>query len=403
MTAQPPARYTLSIAPGNPDFLDLPWERPLEEWDSPRLIELPKGVSRHPVRFLSYDQGIYAIKELATEAARRDYHVLRVLEDQEQHLAVPPVGLVEGRHPDPTVEQSAALITRYVEFSFSYRELLQGAGFGERRNQMLDAFAGLLVELHVAGCFWGDCSLSNVLYRFDAEAVDTIMVDAETAFLRDRLSDGQREEDLAIMIENVAGGMADIAASHGLDIDAADLWLGEDIAARYRNLWNELSRVEILGPDERYKITERIGRINELGFDVKEIALVPTDRGDRLVLSARLGGRNHHTNQLKALTGLEVSEWQARQILTDLHYYQARHGDSRMSKSVTAVHWRVQRFEPILARLRAIKGVSDPVQAYCDVLHYRYLKSKDAGFDIGTELALARWLADGRPGYVLQR
>ena len=46
---------------------------------------------------------------------------------------------------------------------------------------MLDAFAGLLVELHLSSCFWGDCNLSNVLYRFDAEAIDTIMVDAETA------------------------------------------------------------------------------------------------------------------------------------------------------------------------------------------------------------------------------
>jgi hypothetical protein len=395
-------RYTLSIAPGHPDFLDLPWERPLDQWDSPRLIDLPKGISRHPVRFLTYDQGIYVVKELPVAAARRDYDVLRALQRTEYLLSVPPVGLVEQRDPDPTAEPSAALITRYVEFSFSYRELLQGVGFGARRNQMLDAFAGLLVELHVAGCFWGDCSLSNVLYRYDAEAVDTIMVDAETAFLREQLSDGQREEDLAIMIENVAGGMADIAAMQGLDIDAADLWLGEDIAARYRNLWSELSRPEIIGPDERYKITERIRRINELGFDVKEMDLVPTSGGDRLVLSVRLGGRNHHTNRLKSLTGLEVSEWQARQILSDLHYYQARQPDKAISKSVTAIQWRVQQFEPILARLRSVEGVSDPVQAYCDMLHYRYLKSTDAGYDVGTETALERWLADGRPGYLLR-
>lgn len=394
-------RFTISLAPGHPDFFDLPWELPLDQWQSPRLIDLPKGISRHTVRFLSYEQGIYVVKELPAAAARRDYEVLRAL--QEHFLAVPPVSVVEGRHPDPTAEASAALITRYVEFSFSYRELIQGVGFGARRNQMLDAFAGLLVELHVAGCFWGDCSLSNVLYRYDAEAVDTIMVDAETAFLREVLSDGQREEDLAIMIENVAGGMADIAASQGLDIDAADLWLGEDIAARYRKLWSELAQAEIIGPDERYKITERIRRVNELGFDVKEIDLVPTAGGDRLALSVRLGGRNHHANRLKALTGLDVSEWQARQILSDLHYYQARHQpDGRTSKSVTAVHWRVQEFEPILARLRGIDGVSDPVQAYCDLLHYRYLKSTGAGYDIGTEIALEQWLADGRPGYMLQ-
>ncbi len=91
---------------------------------------------------------------------------------------------------------------------------------------MLDAFASLLVELHTIGCFWGDCSLSNTLYRFDAETIETIMVDAETASMVDTLSDGQREEDLEIMIVNVAGGMADIAAERDTDIDHADLALG---------------------------------------------------------------------------------------------------------------------------------------------------------------------------------
>ena len=400
MTAQHPARYTLSIAPGHPDFLDLPWERPLDEWDSPRLIELPKGVSRHPVRFLSYDQGIYAVKELAAEPARRDYDVLRVLENKEPHLAVPPVGLVEGRHPDPTMEQSAALITRYVEFSFSYRELLQGAGFGERRNQMLDAFAGLLVELHVAGCFWGDCSLSNVLYRLDAQAVDTIMVDAETAYLHAQLSDGQREEDLAIMIHNVAGDMADIAAGGGLPMDRADLWLGEDIAKRYRALWTELSRVESIGPDEGHLITERIRRLNDLGFSIKEIDLVPAPAGPggpRLRGTGKPGGRHHHSQRLRELTGIETSEWQARQLLSDLYYYQAKAG--RPGKAVAAIQWRVLVLEPMLARIGAIPGIIDAIQGYCDLLHHRYLKSVEAGLDLGTEKALEDWLSLGCPAY----
>lgn len=391
----------MTLGSEHPDFLELPWDRSIEEWTSPRIIQLPKGISRHTLRFLAYDQGIYAIKELPTQAARRDYEVLRALEGEET-LVVPPIALVEGRHPDPTTEQSAALITKYLEFSFSYRELLEGAGFGARRNQMLDAFAGLLVELHVAGCFWGDCSLSNVLYRYDAEAVDTIMVDAETAFIREHLSDGQREEDLSIMIENVAGGMADIAAAQGIPLDEADLWLGEDIAERYRNLWNELSRVEIIGPEERFKITARIRRINELGFVVKEIDLIPADSGDRLQLKVKLGGRSFHAHQLKALTGVEASEWQARQILSDLHYYHARFADPASSKAVTSIHWRVNQFEPILTRIRQTPGISDPVQAYCDLLHYRYLKSVGAGYDIGTVAAFEDWLRNGRPGYLLQ-
>ena len=53
------------------------------------------------------------------------------------------------------------LVTAYEHFSFSYRELLIGPGFGARRNQMLDAFANLLVQLHLVQCFWGDCNLSK--------------------------------------------------------------------------------------------------------------------------------------------------------------------------------------------------------------------------------------------------
>ena len=72
--------------------------------------------------------------------------------------------------------------------------------------------ASLLVELHLVGLFWGDCSLSNLLYRWDAGLIEAIMIDGETSMLKEELSRGQRLEDLQIMIENVAGEMADIAA-----------------------------------------------------------------------------------------------------------------------------------------------------------------------------------------------
>ncbi len=216
----------MTVRAGHPDFLDLPWETSLTEWTVPNLISLPKGISRHEVRFVQYPQGIYVVKELPVRAARRDYAVLKTLEGFGTS-AVRPIALVEERCDDPHRELSAALVTDYEEFSFSYRELLAGPGFGLRRNQMLDAFARLLVELHLANVYWGDCSLSNVLYRFDAEAIETIMVDGETAYVYDDpISDGRREEDIQIMIENVAGGMADIAAEAGHDLDEADLALG---------------------------------------------------------------------------------------------------------------------------------------------------------------------------------
>ena len=394
---------SLTIRPGHPDFLDLPWIIPLEEWDLPNILDLPKGISRHEVRFLSYPTGIYVVKELASAPARNDYAVLRELESVGAPT-VAAVGLVEHRIEDPTAEASAALITAYEPFSFSYREILAGAGFGLRRNQMLDAFAGLLVELHLADCFWGDCSLSNVLYRFDAGAIVTIMVDAETAaILPGGLTDGRRLEDVEIMIENVAGGMSDIAAEVGVDIDQADLDLGYDIAERYTRLWAELRRADKITTEERFRITERIDRLNRLGFDVEEVDLVPlVDETAELMIKVKVGGRNFHANRLKSLTGVEALENQAKAILSDVHYYSARAGgDTSSGKATWAVKWRVSEFEPLLAKLRATNGVVDPVQAYTDLLHHRYMMASTLGRDVPNDEAFNDWLAKGRPGYPL--
>jgi hypothetical protein len=39
--------YAITVRPGHPSFLDLEWDRPLPEWTSDRLLNLPKGISRH--------------------------------------------------------------------------------------------------------------------------------------------------------------------------------------------------------------------------------------------------------------------------------------------------------------------------------------------------------------------
>ncbi len=391
----------LNLRPNHPDFLDLPWDQPLDTWTTDRLIDLPKGISRHTVRFVNYPEGIYAVKELPARPARRDYTVLRELERRDSP-AVKPVGIVEHRTDDPTEEVAAALITEYAEFAFSYRELLVGGGFGERRIQMLDAFAFLLVQLHLTGCYWGDCSLSNVLYRFDADAIETLLVDAETASIHPELSEGQRLEDLAIMEMNVAGGMADIAASQGLDLDSADLDLGEAISERYHGLWTELASEWIIGPEERFKIRERLQRLNELGFDAEEVDLVEVDEGERLSMKVKVSDRSFHRTKLRELTGIDARENQARVILGDLYYYQAQNPEHTSTlKSVSAIRWRASILEPMLQRLGELQDVGDPLQAFSDLLRYRFIKSSDAGFDIGTEQAFDGWVADGRPGFPL--
>lgn len=393
--------YSITVRPGHPSFLDLEWDRPLPEWTSALLLDLPKGISRHEVRFLGFPEGIYAIKDMNVATAAREYDALWELEER-KGPAVRPVGLVVRTGVTPDIDWSAALITRYLDYSFSYRELIYGGSFGPRRAQMLDAFAGLLVELHLLGCFWGDCSLNNVLYRYDAGAIDVTLVDAETAVLRESLSDGQRREDIEIMIENVAGGMADIAAEQGVSIDEADLSLGEDIAARYHGLWTELSAVETIRADERYRVTGRIERLNELGFEVEEVELSTTDQGDKVRMKVRVAGRNFHARRLQALTAIEAPENQARQILSDLlHFQTTQKLQTSADRALAAIRWRVKVFEPMLQRLAAVEGVLDPVQAFCDVLHHRYMLSTGAGYDVGNDAAFEVWRHEGRPGYPL--
>lgn len=384
---------TIITRPGHPDFLDLPWDEPLASWDHERLVDLPKGISRHIVRFVQYESGTYAIKQLPVAAAQRDHEMLGRLQE-EDGPAVRPVGLVTNTELDTGAEESAALITRYLDYSFSYRELLSGAGFGKRRNQMLGAFAMLLVELHVMGFYWGDCSLSNVLYRWDAEAIQTVMVDAETAEFRESgLSEGQRAQDVEIMIQNVGGGMLDIAAEAGKDLDEADLHLGEDIATRYYGLWEEINRTTIIGTDERYRIEERVRALNELGFDVSDVTLIPQERGSRLRLTVSASGRRFHRTRLRDLTGVRASEAQARMILSDLRYYEAHH-PTNSDKAINAVRWRVGEFEPWIARVKeAVEDELDPIQAFCDLLHHRYVISVEQQRDVGTEAAFEDWLA----------
>jgi hypothetical protein len=392
----------MQIRPGNPDFLDLPWDLPLLEWSLSRLIELPTGMHRHPVRFVAYDEGLYAVKELPLRLAHHEFEVLRSLSSAIKPV-VAPVGIVERQWLNPGIEGAGAVITRYVEFAFPYRELISEGGFGVRRDQMLDAFAGLLVELHLAGCFWGDCSLSNVLYRYDAETIQAIMIDAETVRLYPQLSPGQRRDDLDIMIMNVAGGMADIAASQGLDIDDADLYLGEDIAARYEALWSELERDIVVGPEERYKIGQHISRLNELGFEVEDVVLTPDESGGQKVrIHVAVCARAFHATRLRELTRIDASEHQARQILADLRYFEANNEmTTATGKSVAAIKWRVEVFEPLLRRIRELlDGDADPVQGYCDFLHHRYLLAAAQGRDIANDEAFDSWVAAGTPGYL---
>src|SRR5919198_2632619 len=257
------------------ELLGLPWNEPLAAWspDEVAFRALPVGPSRHLVRFVEADGVLYALKELPERVAAKEYRVLRAL-DAAELPAVRPLGLVEQHDSG-----DAILVTRYLEHSWQYRRLFQrlGTGPSKHRDRLLDAMAMLVVDLHRSGVFWGDCSLANTLLARDGQLLQAFLVDAETSETHPALSDGQRALDVGILVENVAGDLADLSlrlggGPDGLDDDVA---AAESVAARYEQLWDELSREETFGVDERYRVEKRVRRLNDLGFAVDELAFEP--------------------------------------------------------------------------------------------------------------------------------
>jgi hypothetical protein len=398
----PPMRYQMVRKTGHPDFLDLPWHLPLEKWRSKRLVEVRRGISRHVVRFVNYDGAVYAMKQLPRRLAEREYRLLTEL----ARFSIPVVdvaGVVFDREPLPPAvrpanptrkpdELDAILITRHLDFSLPYGEVLSTTAPGDLRNRLLDSLVNLLVRLHLAGFFWGDCSLSNTLFRRDAGALAAYVVDVETGELHGRLSDGQRNFDLLVAEENVAGELMDLRAA-GMSRDDLE---PEETAALlrqcYEDLWSELMHEEVYPADKRYLVDERLHRLNALGFDVEEVELVAEGDGYRLRLQPQVVEPDHHARTLHALTGLQVQENQARRILNDLTQFRAQLKQSSggaVPEAIVAYRWLSEVFEPTIKSVPAdLRGRLESAELYHELLEHRWFMSEAAQRDVGTAEAV---------------
>lgn len=391
-----PATFQLVARTGHPSFLDLPWAEPLEEWGSLRLVNLIRGISRHVVRFVEYDGALYALKELPERPARREWTLLRRLEGQALPV-VEAVGIVTNRDRD----LDAVLITRHLEYSLPYRALFAGAAIPDLRTHLLNALAELLTRLHVRGFFWGDCSLSNALFRRDAGALTAYLVDAETGELHGQLSDGQRAYDLDIARTNVVGELLDVDAEVGLPPDLDPDETGDEIVRRYEALWTELMREETFGPNERFKLDDRLRRLNALGYDVDEVQLDATPTGYRLRLDPHVFEPGHHRHRLLRLTGLDAQENQARRMLNDIARFREaleRREKRTIPESVAASRWRQEVFEPTMAAVPEELWAALPAaEVFHQVLEHRWFLSEKARKDVGIDQAVRSYVESELP------
>ena len=383
-------------------LLALPWDRPLSEWVVPDvpLRDIAVGMSRHLVKFVDADDQLWAVKDMPPRVAIKEYDVLRQLEDMGLP-AVRPAGLVLQPEFD-----TAILVTRYLEGSWQYRRLFMRLPPDQPRHRarLLDAMAGLLVELHRHGVFWGDCSLANTLFSRDGQLLAAWLVDAETSEVHPTLSRGQRRHDLEILVQNVAEGLVDLAERLGRPEEMHPTLIAEaeQVLFRYETLWEVLHSEPVFGFSDRYRVEGTIRRLNELGFAVDELSLQP-DSADpgRLKLRVAVGDRRYHAQHLQELTGLDVGEGQARILLGDLRAYQAqlcREVGHDVDERTAARLWVTEVLTPYeqLAH-EAVHRSGTPIQAYCDLLEVRWLVSEKAGRDVGTNRALAALARDVIP------
>lgn len=368
----------------DPALLTLPWSSSLAEWPEPPVVRLPRGLSRHVVRIVQVHRQTLVAKETEEAVAFREYRMLRELR-QRGLPTVTAKGVVTGRTDIDGDELPATLLTEHLHFSLPYRTLFQQGLGAERLPNLIDAMVVLLVRLHLAGFYWGDVSLSNVLFRRDAGGFAAYLVDAETGELTPTLSDRMREHDITIARENVFAELMDLQASAELDAEVPGHEIIEMLEERYRALWADLTAVEEFEAGEMWRIEQRIERLNDLGFDVDELDIVTEGAGEggRVQIQPKVVEAGHHRRELAALTGLEVEDAQARRLLNDLAAFTAHHDLGDLDRTVVANRWLLEVYEPLTAMIPAsARGKLEPAEFFHEVLVHRWYLSEQAGHEV---------------------
>ncbi len=365
-----------------PELAFLPWSVPLEQWPDDIVVALPRGISRHIVRFVRLNGVAYAVKEVEEHFAVREYELLFDLQRRGLPTVV-PVGIVLDREDAAGEDLPAALITRHLEFSLPYRALFSSSLRLETANRLLDALAVLLVQLHLAGFSWNDCSLSNTLFRRDAGAFAAYLVDAETGELHPELSGGQRTYDIETASTNVAGELMDLQAGGRLHDGIDPIVTGVSLHTRYDGLWGEVTGPIVITRTDRYPLEARVRRLNSLGFDVAELQVSTQADGQHITVAPKVVDSGHHSRRLIRLTGLDVEENQARRLLNDLDSFRLKIGLGPEDEEFAAHRWVTERFERVMSEVPpALRGKLEPAEIFHEVLEHRWFMSEREGASV---------------------
>lgn len=379
----------------DPALLDLPWNIPLEQWPPEVLAALPRGISRHIVRFVNLNSNVIAVKEISSFVADREYEMLRNL----LRLGAPcvrPIAVITGRVDANGEELNSVLITEHLSYSLPYRALFSQYMRPETATRLIDALAVLLVRLHLLGFFWGDVSLSNTLFRRDAGAFAAYLVDAETGELHpEGLTSGKRMYDIELARTNIIGELMDLQAGGLLEEDVDTIDVGDRIVTRYLELWDVLTGEESFSMSERWRVANRIERLNSLGFDVGELSMTTDLDGTHLSIQPKVVDAGHYHRQIMRLTGLDVQEGQGRRMLNDLEAYRSLWNRKNEPLEIAAHAWLADVFEPTIAAVPVeMRRKLEPAEIFHEVLEHRWYMSEAAGYDVSMQDAVADYVAN---------
>ena len=379
----------------------LPWHLPLEEWPEDPILAEKRGISRHVVRLVRAsndpDAEVYAVKETVSEFANREYVILRQL-SQMNAPCVEQVAVVEGRTDTKGEELPCAIVTRFLPYSLPYRVLLSGAVTAHEITTMASGLALLLVRLHLLGVWWGDCSLSNTLFRRDAEGFAAYLVDAETGEFQKSLSDGQREHDLEIVHFNVAAELEDLALSGVLYPGMDPVRAADAVIRRYRRIWAALKEPQLLDPKDRHAVERAMRQLHDLGFAVEEVAVTLDGDTQMLSFQPKLVAAGYHTQRLRELMGLETEELQAKRLLASFDRYRARENKPTISTQEMARQWLTEVFETVISRVPAdLRGRVERAQMFHEILENRWYLSEKVGYDVGLDEAADNYCTEILP------
>lgn len=382
-----------------PTLLKMPWSTPLDKWSTDLLAALPRGISRHTVRLIEADGLVFAVKEIGERVAYHEYRNLRRL----QELGVPcvvPVAVITHRRGEDGQELTPCLVTEHLRFSLPYRDVFSRDPAAEIVSKLVRALAVLLVRLHLLGFYWGDVSLSNTLFRRDADQFSAYLVDAETGEFHEPLSQGRRLYDVDVARVNIIGELMDLQAAGAIDEDADVIALGNAIEAVYLELWDLVTGELVVEGDAFDAVAKRVEAINALGFDVGEMEIENDGNRYRIIIEPAVFSTGFYQKKLLQLTGLDVQDGQAQRLLGEMEVYRAVRYGGKLPLEAVAHRWMVREYEPVVALIpEPLREKLEPAQIFHEILDHRWFLSQNEQRFVPLMEAAASYFQRVLPGH----